>query len=151
MKKLHILFLTILMAVTSFITTAQSPFTAGNIVVVRLGDGNSTSGTRAIFLDEYTPVGALVQSIALPTTNSGSNLGMSSVWYKGYLDFLTLSSNKQFLTYFGYAIPPGTPTGGLIDDPNLFNRAIARIDFNGIVHSFTSILGTDVAQSFDNA
>ena len=54
---------------------AQAPFTFGNIVVVRVGDGAAalTNASTATFLDEYTPAGALVQSIALPTAASGSN------------------------------------------------------------------------------
>src|SRR5262249_17571744 len=50
-------------------------FTSGNLVVYRVGDGSAAlgSGATAVFLDEYTPGGVLVQSIALPTTISGAN------------------------------------------------------------------------------
>lgn len=53
-----------------------APLTAGNILILRVGDGsgspaNSASTTSAGFLDEYTPAGSLVQSIALPTAGGG--------------------------------------------------------------------------------
>ncbi|MEI7731508.1 MAG: DNRLRE domain-containing protein, partial [Verrucomicrobiota bacterium] len=53
----------------SVVATA-APFTAGNLVVERVGDGTGVlSGTATnVFLDEYTSAGSLVQSIALPTT-----------------------------------------------------------------------------------
>jgi hypothetical protein len=40
-------------------------FTAGNIVVYRVGDGTAALGSTAtaVFLDEYTPSGTLVQSV----------------------------------------------------------------------------------------
>ena len=52
-----------------------APFASANVVVYRVGSGASAlaSGTgAAVYADEYTPAGALVQSIALPTTSSGS-------------------------------------------------------------------------------
>ena len=51
------------------------PFTAGNLVVYRVGDGVAALSTAAApaFLDEYTPAGVIVQSVALPTAVSGSN------------------------------------------------------------------------------
>jgi hypothetical protein len=150
MKKIR---LYVLMAcfLLPFAVNSQAPFRSGNFVVVRLGDGNPPSGTRSMFLDEYTTAGTLVQSVALPTTNNGSNLGMSLVANRGYLGFLTLSPNKQFLALMGYATPPGTSTADINNNPASINRAIARIDFNGIVNSSTSILGTDVALDASNA
>src|SRR5436190_14750865 len=52
-----------------------SAFTAGNLVVYRVGDGSASlnANAAAVFLDEYTASGALVQSIAMPTAVSGSN------------------------------------------------------------------------------
>lgn len=51
-------------------------FTPSNVVVYRVGVGGATTLVNtgsAVFLDEFTPAGGLVQSIALPTTVSGSN------------------------------------------------------------------------------
>src|SRR5437879_4455496 len=54
-----------------------SAFTPGNLVVYRVGTGATSDSLvntgNAVFLDEYTTGGTLVQSIALPTTASGAN------------------------------------------------------------------------------
>src|SRR4051812_13327517 len=41
-------------------------FTPGDVLIYRVGDGASPIGSTAaaVFLDEYTPAGALVQSVA---------------------------------------------------------------------------------------
>lgn len=46
-----------------------APFTSGNVVVYRVGTGAGSlvNTGSAVFLDEFTPVGVLVQSIALPS------------------------------------------------------------------------------------
>ena len=56
------------LALTSSLA-AQQPFASGNLVVVRVGAGATalTSAAQQVFVNEYTPTGALVQSIALPT------------------------------------------------------------------------------------
>src|SRR5262245_32934423 len=50
-------------------------FTPGNLVVYRTGSGSGSllNTGNPVFLDEYTPAGALVQSIPLPTASSGAN------------------------------------------------------------------------------
>src|SRR4051794_17127546 len=54
-------------------------FTAGNVVVYRVGDGTTALSTAAApaFVDEYLPATAsqltTVQSLALPTSTAGSN------------------------------------------------------------------------------
>src|ERR1043166_9690103 len=52
-----------------------APFTSGNLVVYRVGDGSAplSANAAAVFVDEYTPAGVLVQSITLPTAVNGSN------------------------------------------------------------------------------
>lgn len=56
---------------------AASTFGAGNLVVYRVGDGSAalTANATAVFLDEYTPAGVLVQSIPMPTVVSAPNKG----------------------------------------------------------------------------
>src|SRR5580698_10261039 len=81
-----------------------SGFTAGDVVVYRLGDGSTAlSGNGApVFLDEYSPTGTLVQSVPLPTTASGSNkplVGSGSANSEG---MLTLSANDSDLVATGY-------------------------------------------------
>ena len=49
-----------------------APFTPGNLVVARVGPGAAAlnNASTAVFLDEYTTAGTLVQSIALPPAAS---------------------------------------------------------------------------------
>ena len=58
------------------VPSAQASITAGNLVVVQVGDGSAalSSVATAGFINEY-PVagGAMVQQIAMPTAGSGSN------------------------------------------------------------------------------
>src|SRR5437763_14586849 len=52
------------------------PFTPGNVVVYRIGSGGTgrlSNIGSPVFLDEYTPAGVRLQSIALPTAASGAN------------------------------------------------------------------------------
>src|SRR5213594_3227546 len=54
----------------------QGALSSGNLVIYRVGTGASAiaSSATAVFLDEYaTSGGSAVQSIAMPTTDSGSN------------------------------------------------------------------------------
>ena len=53
-----------------------SPFTAGDIVIYRVGIGGSyniTGASAPVFVDEYTPTGTFVQTVPMPVTPSGSN------------------------------------------------------------------------------
>lgn len=64
----------VLLALPVTVTAGTSAFTAGNFVVVRVGDGSATlSNTgNAVFLDEISPAGTLVRSLPLPTTADGT-------------------------------------------------------------------------------
>jgi hypothetical protein len=56
------------MAVTAALQA--SPISPGDLVVYRVGDGAAglLNTGAAVFVDEYTTTGTLVQSIPLPTT-----------------------------------------------------------------------------------
>lgn len=51
-------------------------FVPGNVAVYRIGNGTQTlsSNGNSVFVDEYTPSGNLVQSIALPDAGAGTKL-----------------------------------------------------------------------------
>src|SRR4051812_13011680 len=51
-------------------------FTPGDLAIYRVGDGSVALAAtgNAVFVDEYTPGGTLVQSIALPSTGGGNKL-----------------------------------------------------------------------------
>lgn len=119
---------------------AQAPFTIGNIVVVRVGDGAAalSNASTATFLDEYTPAGALVQSIAMPTTASGSNQPFTNSGTATSEGFLNVSQNGLYLTLCGYGIAPGTAS--IASSPaSTTPRVIARIDLTGQIDTTTTI------------
>jgi hypothetical protein len=84
--------------------------TPGDLVVYRVGSGSAlTSGTStAVFLDEYTTSGSLVQSLAMPTTSSGSTNALTASSTASSEGELTISPNGQYLALTGYNAVPGT-------------------------------------------
>jgi len=140
--KLLSLAVTALLAPLAF---AQGPLTIGNLVVVRIGDGTAagTSAATPTFLDEYTPTGTFVQTIAMPTAPSGTNLACTNNGTATSEGQLNVSSNGLYLTLVGYDAPVGTlgPTGGGINTTNsaTVRRVIARVDLNGVVDTSTGL------------
>jgi len=117
----------------------MAAFTPGNLVIYRVGTGAAslTTAATAAFLDEYTQAGVLVQSIALPTADSGSNqtLTASGTQAEG---FLNLSADGHYLLLTGYDAAVGTAavagtTGSTV------NRVIGRVDASGAVDTTTAI------------
>ncbi len=89
---------------------APAAFTPGDLVIYRIGTGSAslTSAANAVFLDEYTPSGTLVQSVALPTTASGSNHRLVASGTATSEGLLTRSTNGQYLVLTGYDAAVGT-------------------------------------------
>ncbi|MFC1421046.1 Ig-like domain repeat protein [Streptacidiphilus cavernicola] len=121
-----------------------STFSAGDVVVYRVGDGTSAlSGAGApVFLDEYSPAGALVRSVALPTTASGANKSLVSSGSATSEGGLTLSADGRYLVATGYAASVGA-TGLSSSAAATLPRTVARVDASGTVDSSTSL--TDFA------
>ncbi len=98
------------------VANAQAPFTAGNIVVLRVGDGTNTLSNKgnALFLDEYNPItNVKVQSISLPTVTNGTNQPIVLSGTATSEGALTRSANGNFLTFAGYASAVGASTVSL--------------------------------------
>ena len=119
---------------------AQSPLTTGNLVVVRVGTGSGalTSTSTATFLDEYTTAGVLVQTIPMPTVQSGLNQPCTNSGSATSEGFLTISTNGHYLLLGGYAVGPGTTTVAMSANPPV-SRVIARVDMLGMVDTTTAI------------
>jgi hypothetical protein len=116
-----------------------APFTTGNIAVYRVGDGSTTltSSAAAVYLDEYTTLGTLVQSILMPTAISGNNKVLTSRGNKQIEGMLNVSADGKFLVVPGYNATIGTTTATA--------RIIGLVDFNGTVNTATGI--TDYAST----
>jgi hypothetical protein len=125
----------------SFAQNAQktsAAFTTGNLVVYRVGDGSAalTSSATAIFLDEYSPTGTLVQSVALPTATSGSNNPITASGTATSEGFITRSTNGSYLVFTGYNAVPTTTTP---NTSTTITRIVGRIDNAGNINTTTSL------------
>src|SRR5215213_8938350 len=109
-------------------------FTSGNLVVYRVGDGGAglTGVATAVFLDEYTPAGALVQSIAMPIAVSGSNKRLTASGSSTTEGMLTRSTDGQYLVLAGYDATPGTASISGTSSSTV-NRVVGRVDASGTI------------------
>ena len=89
---------------------AQFTLTNGNLAIYRVGDGTAALGSTgtAVFIDEYTTAGTLVQSIAVPTTTSGSNHRLVASGTATSEGLITRSSDGKSLVFAGYDAALGT-------------------------------------------
>ncbi|RXK80966.1 T9SS type A sorting domain-containing protein [Filimonas effusa] len=115
------------------------PFTPGNIVVVRIGNGitSLSSAAQIVFLDEYTPCGSLVQSIQLPVAVSGANKRLTLPMYDVTEGYLTLSRDGQHLVLAGYDAAPGTASVSTSTSASI-NRVIGLVGMDGSVNTSTA-------------
>lgn len=118
-------------------------FTNGNLVIYRIGTGSGalSSAATAVFLDEYTPAGTLVQSVALPVAASGGNFPLTASGTATSEGLLNRSSDSTYLVLTGYSAVPGTAsvagtTGsavpriiGLVNYQRSINTSTALPDF----------------------
>jgi hypothetical protein len=84
-----------------FALTIHAQFLPGNLAIVRLGDGTQTLGNtgNSVFVDQYTPVGGLVNSLAIPDSGASALIMSGNATSEGAL---SLSGNGHFLTIAGY-------------------------------------------------
>jgi len=124
--------------------STASVFTAGDVVVYRVGDGSSAlSGSgAAVSMDEYSPSGVLLTSVELPTTSSGSNNPLVASGSASSEGGLTLSANGEYLVATGYDTAVGT-SGLSSSAAATVPRTIATVDASGDVNSSTAL--TDFA------
>ena len=126
--------------VTTAWTGMAAPFTPGNLAALRVSDGTAplTSGGTALFLDEYTTNGTLVQSVAIPSTGTNALVVDGTAVADAAL---TRTPNRRWLCFGGYntnagfAYPPGSPSSlvpraiGILDAAGAFQIAAANTLF----------------------
>ncbi|MFM8580911.1 MAG: CARDB domain-containing protein [Planctomycetaceae bacterium] len=116
-------------------------FGAGNVVVYRVGTGTQdlVNTGNDVFVDEYTPEGTLVQSVAIPKIDpdgAGPQRAFAASGVATSEGGLTRSVNGRYLLVPGYA---GTAATSLAStSPATVNRVIARVDAAGMVDTATS-------------
>lgn len=103
-------------------------FTAGRLVVQRVGDGSpQTDAGTPMFLDEYSTTGIAGITLALPTANAGSvnrTVGSGIATSDG---MLTRSADGKWLVVAGYDASPGALS--VASTPN--NKVVTRVDGSG--------------------
>ena len=118
-----------------------APFTPGNLLVYRLGDGAplpTGNVATAVFLDEVDPAGNVVQSLAAPTTDSGPHQTLTASPLGEAEGLLTLSGDGQYVLLTGYDAAPGT--SGVTNSPSsTIRRVIGRLDADGNLDTTTTI------------
>ncbi len=103
-------------------------YTPGHLLVERIGDGSValSSAGAGIFLDEYTPGGTLVSTVAIPTTGATALVETGSSTTEG---FVSLSPTGTNVVIGGYNVPVGTLAlpGTSAANP----RMMATVGYNG--------------------
>src|SRR5262245_2031994 len=99
------------LALFSSVVTAAT-ITPGNLVIYRVGDGSAALGTTAtaVFLDEYTTAGALVQSIPMSSTGGSALTATGNSTTEG---IISPSQDGTSLVFTGYRKAAGgtSPSG----------------------------------------
>jgi predicted extracellular nuclease len=119
---------------------AAMPFTPGDLVVYRVGDGSGSllSTGNAVFLDEFAPGGTLVQSIPLPTAAAGSNRRLIASGTATSEGLLTRSTDGLYVLLTGY--DAAIPTAGLAGTSGTtVARVVGRVDVAGNVDTTTGL------------
>jgi hypothetical protein len=84
-----------------FALATHAQFLPGNLALVRLGDGTQTLGNtgNTVFIDQYTPLGGLVNSLQIPDSGASALIMSGNATSEGAL---SLSGDGRFLTIAGY-------------------------------------------------
>ncbi len=119
--------------------------TPGNVVVYRIGTGTGSLVVTGnpVFLDEFSPTGTLVQSIALPATVSGAQKQLIASGTSTSEGLITRSADGKFAVLTGYATNTGGATSLSGTASTAVPRTIGRIDAAGSVDTTTGL--TDYA------
>jgi hypothetical protein len=124
---------------------AQVPFTPGNVVVLRAGDGAASLSllSTQLFLDEFSSTGSLVQTIVIPTSGLNRLTIVGNATTEGHM---TLSPDGSYLILPGYDAGPGISSIGTTTAAEN-NRKLLRID-NQVnyypILSSTAFSGTNI-------
>ncbi len=134
-----------LLVATGDTSSFGDTFIPGDLVVYRVGDGSAllANSGAAVFLDEYTPSGTLVQSIALPTVASGANQPLIASGTSVSEGLLALSTDGRYVLLTGYdsTLPGNAALSGTA--AAMVPRTVGRVSFDGNVDTSTAL--TDFA------
>lgn len=90
-------------------TGFASPFSPGSVSVLRANVSGEAGASLAVFIDEFSPDGVLIQTIALPEVSSPGQSAFSISAGDPYAGLISRSSFRQALLLVGYSANAGTP------------------------------------------
>ncbi|MDX1946825.1 MAG: Ig-like domain-containing protein [Pirellulaceae bacterium] len=127
-------------------------FAPGNLLIYRVGDGSGTltNAATAVFLDEYTPAGALVRSVPLPTSDSGLQQTLTAAGTSTSEGLLTLSTDGRYAVATGYDAALATASLSSTTSASV-PRVIGRIAFDGSIDTTTALTDTSSSTNFRSA
>ena len=129
-------------------TSPAAEITAGNAVVYRVGTGAASLGSlaTAVYLDEYTSAGILVQSIALPTTGSNAVTAVGNSTTEG---LVSRSQDGTKLVFGGYRKDAGAVGVPSSDSYATTPRLVNTLSRDGTVASYgiSSVNGSTSASA----
>jgi uncharacterized repeat protein (TIGR01451 family) len=132
--------LTVIATLVCSSPAGAAPLTPGNLVIYRMGDGAavlSANGT-AVFLDEYTTAGVLVQTITVPTATVGAQRRLVCSGSATTEGFLTRSMDGQYVVLSGYDAAVGATTITTSTSAAV-PRVIGRLAANGTLDTSTAL------------
>jgi PKD repeat protein len=123
--------------------TPITSFTAGDVVILRVGAGGSellTNTGNTVWLDEFNQSGGYVGSMMIPTNQYGANapLVLSGSDYSEGM--MTLSQDGRFLIVPGFGASPGQFTNDTLYfdyATNQVPRVVGIIDGQGNINTMT--------------
>jgi len=114
--------------------SSAAAFVAGNLAVLRVGDGVQTPGSRgnSVFIDQFNPAGTLVGSLPMPDNAANALIVSGSASSEGAL---TRSADGRLLEFAGYqiALTNAALLGSSLANANAINapRALGIVDLAG--------------------
>lgn len=121
-------------------SAARAQITPGNVLVLRIGDGSSalSNAATAVFLDELTTNGTLVQTVPLPTINNGAQRAVTCSGTATSEGGLTQSVDGRYFVVAGYGAAVGAASVAS-SASSVVPRVCARIGLDEVVDSTTAL------------
>jgi len=117
--------------------SSAATITPGNLVIYRVGTGSAALATSstAVFLDEYTTAGTLVQSITVPSTGTSAMTAVGNASTEG---IISPSQDGSSLVFTGYRKDAGG-TSPASDAYTTTARVIGTVTLAGTPDTTTTL------------
>ena len=130
----------------SLVSSQAAPIDPGNLLIYRVGDGSGAlaATATAVFIDEYTPLGTLVQSIAVPAADAAALTAVGTSSTEGIMSVAMNGTAQAKVIFTGYRANVGAAVPGSVA------KVIGVVGLNGVVDSSSFAItdaGTAVIRS----